>query len=104
MQGLHNEVCNGSFAQWFGNGYLDRDGPTLTLAFPRMGQHLSGHDACLTTISALVDRAVHLIAKVADPENLDNEDYEALDSLDDRYYAVSDHFAALMHRYFVAWA
>lgn len=105
LQGLHSQVCNGGFAQWIDNGYLNRDGPTLTLALTRMGEGLDRHDnACLTTVSALVDRAVRLIANVSDPENLNDEDYEALDALDTAFYAVGDHFAALMHGYFVAWA
>jgi hypothetical protein len=98
VQGLHSQVCNGGFAQWIENGYLERDLGTLALAMTRM----ASFSLTVPAVERLVDRAVML----ADDHSggcLPEDAYDALEPLDDAYYAMSDAFENAFQRYFVDW-
>ena len=89
--------------QWFGNGYFDDDLATLNRALARMAQ-----SELVKTVSGLIDRATRIIVNDdgydARHHDLSDDGYEALDGLDDAYYAVSEEFEALFSEYFMTWA
>ncbi|GAA4015927.1 hypothetical protein GCM10022631_30260 [Deinococcus rubellus] len=103
VQCFHGQVCNGGFSQWFGNGYFDDDLATLNRALARMAQ-----TELVKTISGLIDQATRIIVNDdgydAKHHDLSDHGYDALDSLDNAYYAVSDEFLALAAEYFMTWA
>jgi len=103
VQCFHGQVCNGGFSQWFGNGYFDDDLATLHRALAQMVQ-----TELVKAVSGLIDRATRIIvndeAYDARHHDLSDNGYEALDGLDDAYYAVSEDFLVLAAQYFMTWA
>ncbi|AZI44002.1 DUF4375 domain-containing protein [Deinococcus psychrotolerans] len=103
VQAFHGQVCNGGFSQWFGNGYYDDDLATLNRALARMEQ-----TELVKAVAALIDRATQIIVNDdgydAKHHDLSDHGYEALDGLDNAYYAVAEAFDALFSEYFMTWA
>ena len=97
MQCFHGQVCNGGFSQWFGNGYFDDDLATLGRALARMEQ-----TELVKTVSGLIDRATRIIVNDdgydAKHHDLSDHGYDALDGLDDAYYAISEDVRAAVRR------
>ncbi|KQR37799.1 DUF4375 domain-containing protein [Deinococcus sp. Leaf326] len=105
LEVFDGQVCNGGFSQWEGNGYLAEDQDTLLLALPRLKASVQGEDA---TVVALVEElaglAIRHVANCDDPRHLNDEEYEYLGGLDDRYYTVNERFRTIYQGYFLAWA
>ncbi|WP_170928635.1 DMP19 family protein [Deinococcus hopiensis] len=97
VQGLYSQVCNGGFAQWINNGYAEQDALTLQLArmlplYPRVQE-----------VQALVDRALAVREADDGTPYLSDEAHDQLDPLDDAFFALSDGFADVFHRYLLVW-
>lgn len=94
-------VGNGGFAQWVNFGYRDHQEAVLRVALARFAEHCPAQRAAVTEVLALIDQA-HRVQPDAGAR-LTDEEADAFDPLDDRFYALSDDFRTALGEYLLNW-
>lgn len=94
-------VGNGGFTQWVNFGYRDHQEPVLRLALARFAEHCPAQRATVTEVLALIDQTYRVQPDAG--AGLTDEEADAFDPLDDRFYALSDDFRTGLGEYLRHW-